>query len=118
MPVVPLPSVYEVGGPFTAAAKGPSFLHPASRLPIPPSVIEDLSTRLGDLEYGHGQLVKKVIQVSDSEVAADWHPGGARSADSDLERRCDCWTDSAGAGLAGSSVAEGFANSAAAYYSI
>nr|GEW30158.1 hypothetical protein [Tanacetum cinerariifolium] len=34
-------------------------------------VIEDLSTRLGNLEYGHGQLVKKLIQVSDAEVAAD-----------------------------------------------
>ncbi|GKE16501.1 hypothetical protein Tco_1424078 [Tanacetum coccineum] len=39
-------------------------------LPIPPSVIEDLSTYLGNLEYGHGQLMKKVIQVSDAEVAA------------------------------------------------
>ncbi|GKA34268.1 hypothetical protein Tco_0720697 [Tanacetum coccineum] len=39
-------------------------------LPVPPSVIEDLSTCLGNLEYGHGQLVKKVIQVSDAEVAA------------------------------------------------
>ncbi|GJW70770.1 hypothetical protein Tco_0127687 [Tanacetum coccineum] len=46
MPAVPSPSVYEVG------------------------VIEDLSTRLGNLEYGHGQLMKKVIQVSDAEVAA------------------------------------------------
>ncbi|GKE91624.1 hypothetical protein Tco_1572719, partial [Tanacetum coccineum] len=36
----------------------------------PPLVIEDLSTRLGNLEYRHGQLVKKVIQVSDAEVAA------------------------------------------------
>nr|GEY48468.1 hypothetical protein [Tanacetum cinerariifolium] len=34
-----------------------------------PSVYEDLSTRLGNLEYRHGQLVKKVIQISDSEVA-------------------------------------------------
>ncbi|GJS31720.1 hypothetical protein Tco_0492340 [Tanacetum coccineum] len=34
------------------------------------SMIEDLSTRLGNLEYGHGQLVKKVIHVSDAEVAA------------------------------------------------
>nr|GEY09906.1 hypothetical protein [Tanacetum cinerariifolium] len=32
--------------------------------------IEDLSTRLGNLEYEHGPLVKKVIQVSDAEVAA------------------------------------------------
>nr|GEW06793.1 hypothetical protein [Tanacetum cinerariifolium] len=47
MPAVPPPSIYEVG------------------------VIEDLSTRLGNLEYGHGQLVKKVIQVSDDEVAPD-----------------------------------------------
>nr|GEU77604.1 hypothetical protein [Tanacetum cinerariifolium] len=35
-----------------------------------PSVYENLITRLGDIEYGHGQLVKKVIQVSDAEVAA------------------------------------------------
>ncbi|GJR40614.1 hypothetical protein Tco_1216298 [Tanacetum coccineum] len=65
------PSVYEVGGPSTAAVEGPSFSLPAPGLPVPPLVIEDLSTRLGNLEYGHGQLVKKVIQVSDAEVAAD-----------------------------------------------
>ncbi|GJS78161.1 hypothetical protein Tco_0728042 [Tanacetum coccineum] len=46
MPVVQPPSIYEVG------------------------VIEDLSTRLGNLEYRHRQLVKKVIQVSDAKVAA------------------------------------------------
>ncbi|GJW42317.1 hypothetical protein Tco_0071116 [Tanacetum coccineum] len=50
--------------------EGPSFPLPAPGLIVPPSVIEDLSTRLGNLEYGHGQLVKKVIQVSDAEVAA------------------------------------------------
>ncbi|GJR11371.1 hypothetical protein Tco_0794023 [Tanacetum coccineum] len=61
-------SVYEVGGPSTAAAKGPSFPLPAPGLPIPPVVIEDLSTRLGNLEYGHEQLVQKVIQVSDAEM--------------------------------------------------
>ncbi|GKE07546.1 hypothetical protein Tco_1399564 [Tanacetum coccineum] len=66
---VPPPSVYEVGGPSTADAEGPSFPHSASGLPVPPSVIEDLSTRLGYLEYGHGQLVQMVIQVSDAEVA-------------------------------------------------
>ncbi|GKA16483.1 hypothetical protein Tco_0696230 [Tanacetum coccineum] len=69
MPAVPPPSVYEVGGPSTAA-EGQSFPLPVPGLPVPPSVIEDLSTRLGNLEYGHGQLVKKVIQVSDAEVAA------------------------------------------------
>ncbi|GKA55946.1 hypothetical protein Tco_0755018 [Tanacetum coccineum] len=70
MLVVPSPSVYEVGGPSTAAAKGPSFPHPVLGLPIPPFVIKDLSTRLGNLEYGHEQLVQRVNQVSDAEVSA------------------------------------------------
>nr|GEU99860.1 hypothetical protein [Tanacetum cinerariifolium] len=70
MPTVPLPSVYEVGGPSTAAAEGQSFPHPAPRLLVPPSVIDDLSTHLGNPEYGHEQLVQKVIQVSDAKVAA------------------------------------------------
>nr|GEV86389.1 hypothetical protein [Tanacetum cinerariifolium] len=68
MPIVPPPSTYEVGGPSTAAAKGPSFTLPASGFLVLPSVIKDLSTRMGNLEYGHGQLMKKVIQVSDAEV--------------------------------------------------
>ncbi|GKG24516.1 hypothetical protein Tco_0395144, partial [Tanacetum coccineum] len=68
-PVTP-PPMLEVGGPSTAAAEGPSFPLPAPGLPISSSVIEDLSTRLGNLEYEHSQLVKKVIQVSDAEVAA------------------------------------------------
>nr|GEX45194.1 hypothetical protein [Tanacetum cinerariifolium] len=57
MLAVPLHSVYEVGGPSTAVAKGPSFPHLALGLPVPPFVIEDLNTDLGNLEYGHGQLV-------------------------------------------------------------
>ncbi|GKE11290.1 hypothetical protein Tco_1414841 [Tanacetum coccineum] len=69
MLAVQSPSVYEVGGPSTAVAEGPSFPLPAPGLPVPPSMIEDLSTRLGNLEYEHGQLVKKGIQVSDAEVA-------------------------------------------------
>nr|GEZ43067.1 hypothetical protein [Tanacetum cinerariifolium] len=67
MPVVPLPSTYEVGG-LSTAVEGQSFPFPAPGLPVPPSVIEDLITRMGNLEYGHGQLMKKVIQVSDTEV--------------------------------------------------
>nr|GEV20725.1 hypothetical protein [Tanacetum cinerariifolium] len=70
MPVVPPLSIYEVRGPSTAAAEGPSFPHPAPELPVPPSVIEDLSTRLGNLDYEYRPLVQKVIQVSDAEVAA------------------------------------------------
>nr|GEW39630.1 hypothetical protein [Tanacetum cinerariifolium] len=69
VPAMQLSSLYEVGGLSTVAAEGPSFPLPALGLPIPPSVIEDLSTRLGNLEYEHGQLVKKVVQVSDAEVA-------------------------------------------------
>ncbi|GKF80057.1 hypothetical protein Tco_0235625 [Tanacetum coccineum] len=68
MPVVPPTSTYEVGGPSTAAAEGLSFTLLVPGFPVPLSVIEDLSTRMGNLEYGHGQLVKKVIQVSDAEV--------------------------------------------------
>ncbi|GKA15434.1 hypothetical protein Tco_0695181 [Tanacetum coccineum] len=63
-----LPITYEVGGPSTAAAERQSFPLPTPRLIVPPSVIEDLCTRMGNLEYEHGKLVKKVIQVSDAEV--------------------------------------------------
>ncbi|GKF61898.1 hypothetical protein Tco_0181952 [Tanacetum coccineum] len=71
MPVVPPPSTYEVGGLSTAATDGQSFTLPAPGFPIPPPMIEDLCTRMGNLKYGHGQgqLVKKVIQVSNVEVA-------------------------------------------------
>nr|GEV70006.1 hypothetical protein [Tanacetum cinerariifolium] len=66
-------------GALTECLRGRRSIHccclgtplPAPGLPIPPSVIEDLSTRLGNLEYEHRQLVKKVIQVSDAEVAVD-----------------------------------------------
>ncbi|GJT20464.1 hypothetical protein Tco_0890401 [Tanacetum coccineum] len=71
MPVVPPPSTYEVGGPSTAAVEGQSFTLLAPGFLVPPSVIGDLRTRMGNLKYGHGQLVKKVIQVSDAEVADD-----------------------------------------------
>ncbi|GKD66195.1 hypothetical protein Tco_1308303 [Tanacetum coccineum] len=69
MPVMPPPSTYEVGGPSTAAAEGHSLTLLAPGVPVPPSVIEDLCTCIGNLEYGHGQLVEKVIMVSDAEVA-------------------------------------------------
>nr|GEY88245.1 hypothetical protein [Tanacetum cinerariifolium] len=63
------PSIYKVGGPSTIAAEGLYFPYLAPGLPVPPSVIEDLSTRLGNLDYRHEKLVQKVIQVSDDEVA-------------------------------------------------
>ncbi|GKD93097.1 hypothetical protein Tco_1372934, partial [Tanacetum coccineum] len=68
MPVMPPPSTYEVGGSSTATAEGHSLTLLAPRVPVP-LVIEDLYTRIGNLEYGHGQLVKKVITMSDAEVA-------------------------------------------------
>nr|GEV25381.1 hypothetical protein [Tanacetum cinerariifolium] len=59
----------EVGGPSTAAIEGPSFPLPAPELPVPPTVIEDLGTQLGNLEYRHGVLTRKMEEVSDAEVA-------------------------------------------------
>nr|GEX25176.1 hypothetical protein [Tanacetum cinerariifolium] len=60
---------YEVGGPSTAVIEGPSFPLLAPRLPVPPTVIEDLGTWLGNLEYRHGVLLRKMEEVSDAEVA-------------------------------------------------
>nr|GEZ62418.1 hypothetical protein [Tanacetum cinerariifolium] len=62
-------STYEVGGPSTAAVEGPSSSLPATGLPVPPTVIEDLSTHLGNLEYRHGVLMRKIEEMSDAEGA-------------------------------------------------
>nr|GEX51741.1 putative reverse transcriptase domain-containing protein [Tanacetum cinerariifolium] len=69
MPMVPLPSTYEVGGPSTVVAEGQSFTLPSPGFLVPLTVIWDLGTRIGNLEYEHGPLMKKVIQVSDAEMA-------------------------------------------------
>nr|GEY26249.1 hypothetical protein [Tanacetum cinerariifolium] len=74
-PVMPLratvtvSSTYEVEGPSTAAIEGPSFPLPSPGLHVPPTVIEDLSTHLGNLKYRHGVLMRKMEEVSDAEVA-------------------------------------------------
>ncbi|GJR28215.1 hypothetical protein Tco_1104447 [Tanacetum coccineum] len=112
---VPPPSVYEVGGPSTAVAEGPSFPQVAPGLPVPPCMIKDLSTRLDNLEYGHGQLVQRVIQGSDAEIAAGCS-GRVGSVDFYPERRDGYRIDSVGSGLAGRSVAERHADPAAADY--
>nr|GFC74099.1 hypothetical protein [Tanacetum cinerariifolium] len=62
-------STYEVGGPSNAAIEESSFPFPAPGLPVPPTVIEDLITRLGNLEYRHEVLMRKIKEVSDAEVA-------------------------------------------------
>ncbi|GKC73618.1 hypothetical protein Tco_1119501, partial [Tanacetum coccineum] len=69
MLVMPSPSTYEVGGSSTVIAEGHSPTLLAPGVPVPPSVIKDLCGRMGNLEYGHGLLVKKVITMSDAEVA-------------------------------------------------
>nr|GEU94537.1 hypothetical protein [Tanacetum cinerariifolium] len=50
MQAMPSPSVYEVEGTSTTVAEGQSFFLPTPGLHIPPSVIEDLTTRLGNLD--------------------------------------------------------------------
>nr|GEZ44631.1 hypothetical protein [Tanacetum cinerariifolium] len=57
------PSTYEVGGPSTAPIEGPSFLLPVLGLPVPPTMIEDLGTRLGNLEYKHRVVTRKMEEV-------------------------------------------------------
>nr|GEX15436.1 hypothetical protein [Tanacetum cinerariifolium] len=69
MLVMPPPSTYEVGGSSIVAAEGHSLTLLAPGVPMPPSVIEDLCTCMGNLKYSHGLLVKKVITVSDAEMA-------------------------------------------------
>nr|GEY56877.1 hypothetical protein [Tanacetum cinerariifolium] len=61
--------VWEVGGPSTVAVEGHSLTLLSLGVPMPLSVIEDLCTRMGNLEYSRGQLVKKVIMMSDAKVA-------------------------------------------------
>nr|GFA27555.1 hypothetical protein [Tanacetum cinerariifolium]GFA28096.1 hypothetical protein [Tanacetum cinerariifolium] len=80
VPAVQPSSVYEVRGPSTMASEGPSFPLLAPRLHVRLSMIEDLSTRVGNLEYRHGQLVKKVqVMASQMVHAADrWEQIGAQ----------------------------------------
>nr|GFB38574.1 hypothetical protein [Tanacetum cinerariifolium] len=59
----------EVGGPSTAAIEGSSFPLPAPGFHMPPTTIGDLSTRLGNLEYKHEVLMRKMEEVSDAKVA-------------------------------------------------
>nr|GEZ62706.1 putative reverse transcriptase domain-containing protein [Tanacetum cinerariifolium] len=66
---VTVSSTYEVGGPSTATIEGQSFLLPAPGLHVHPIVIEDLSTYLGNLEYRHRVLMRKIEEVRDAEVA-------------------------------------------------
>nr|GEZ71662.1 hypothetical protein [Tanacetum cinerariifolium] len=58
-----------IEGPSTAPIEGPSFPLPIPGLHVPPTVIEDLGTRLGNLEYKHRVVRRKMEEVSDAVVA-------------------------------------------------
>ncbi|GKB78792.1 hypothetical protein Tco_0945687 [Tanacetum coccineum] len=70
---VTLSSTYKVGGPSTTI---PGTLLPARQpypnmthgISMPPSVIENLCVRMGNLEYRNEALVKKMGTVSDAQV--------------------------------------------------
>ncbi|GKE88044.1 hypothetical protein Tco_1565519 [Tanacetum coccineum] len=94
-------------------------------------VIEDLSTCIGNLEYRHGKLMKKVIQVSDAEVADGYdvldgsgrgqigtgrYLGGAGSAGYDPTRRGNYRIKPTSAGITGRCTAERGADLAVADY--
>ncbi|GKG23199.1 hypothetical protein Tco_0388502, partial [Tanacetum coccineum] len=56
-------------GPSTVVAEGHSLTLLAPGVPVPSSMIEDLRTCISNLEYGHEHILKKVITLSDDEVA-------------------------------------------------
>nr|GEU62155.1 hypothetical protein [Tanacetum cinerariifolium] len=56
-------STYEVGGPSTAAIEGSSFPLPAPGFHVPPTAIEDLSTRLVQVVSGLKEIKNRVQQV-------------------------------------------------------
>nr|GFA28429.1 hypothetical protein [Tanacetum cinerariifolium] len=65
---VTVPSTYEVGGPSTATPVGHPLTTMASGVVMQPQVIYDLCVRMSNLEYRHGELVKKIEIVSDAEA--------------------------------------------------
>nr|GFB44608.1 hypothetical protein [Tanacetum cinerariifolium] len=66
---VTVPITYEVGGPSTAIPVGHPLATMASGVATRPQVIDDLCVRMSNLEYRHGELVKKTKIVSDAEAA-------------------------------------------------
>nr|GEZ37259.1 hypothetical protein [Tanacetum cinerariifolium] len=66
---VTVPITYEVGGPFTAIPVGHPLTTMASGVATQPQVIDDLCVRMSNLEYRHGEMVKKMEIASDAEVA-------------------------------------------------
>ncbi|GJY84537.1 hypothetical protein Tco_0497913, partial [Tanacetum coccineum] len=61
--IVTVPSTYEVGGPSTATPVGHPLTTMTSGVATQPQVIDDLCVRMSNLEYRHGELVKKMVIV-------------------------------------------------------
>nr|GEY87972.1 reverse transcriptase domain-containing protein [Tanacetum cinerariifolium] len=66
---VTVPSTYEVRGLSTATPVGHPLTTMASGVATQPQVIDDLCFWMSNLEYRHGELVKKMEIVRDAEVA-------------------------------------------------
>nr|GFA36359.1 putative reverse transcriptase domain-containing protein [Tanacetum cinerariifolium] len=56
-------STYEVGGPSTAAIKGPSFPLPTPGLHVPPTMIEDLREQVQVMESQAVQVVSGLKEI-------------------------------------------------------
>ncbi|GJS71496.1 putative reverse transcriptase domain-containing protein [Tanacetum coccineum] len=65
---VTVPSTYEVGGPTTATPVGDPLTTMTFGVATQPQVIDDLCDRMSNLVYRQGELVKKMVIVSDAEV--------------------------------------------------
>ncbi|GJU09938.1 hypothetical protein Tco_1132334 [Tanacetum coccineum] len=90
---VTVPSTYEVGGPSMATPVGHPLTTMTSGVSTQPQVIDDLCDRMSNLEYRHGELVKKMVIVSDAEVTdritiREIHP---QTRLSDMEKREGTW---------------------------
>ncbi|GKD86685.1 hypothetical protein Tco_1357839 [Tanacetum coccineum] len=66
---VTVPSTYEVGGPSSAMPVGHTLVFMAPRVTTQPQVIDDWYIRIGNLEYRHGVLMRKMEAAGDAEVA-------------------------------------------------
>nr|GEV80934.1 hypothetical protein [Tanacetum cinerariifolium] len=66
---VTISSTYEVGGLSTATSVGYTLSSMASGVATQPQMIDELCVRMSNLEYRHEELVKKMVKVSDVEVA-------------------------------------------------
>nr|GEZ43148.1 putative reverse transcriptase domain-containing protein [Tanacetum cinerariifolium] len=69
-----VPSTYEVGGPSTATPVGQPITTMASGVATQPQVIDDLYVRMSNLEYRHGELVKKMetVQTLQTSLHGAW----------------------------------------------